>query len=196
MNAIIFIRHGQSKANVTNTLSSDIDGYPLTDEGVKQVEALAKTIPEGVKIDSFYTSPILRTMQTAKILEKKLGMEPVVEDRLREWNMGGLNNITFPSQADLDAAIVNEVDFGYKNGMEKWDSLQARMRSFAQSTNGITVAVTHQGPLVALLGTVDTRYAHFSPSIKIGTATATTIDFGRMKILEIGSAKFPTVSRG
>ena len=59
MNAIIFIRHGQSKTNITNTLSSDIDGYPLTDEGVKQVETLAKTIPEGVKIDSFYTSPIL-----------------------------------------------------------------------------------------------------------------------------------------
>ncbi len=191
MNTIIFIRHGQSKANITNTLSSDIDGYPLTDEGVKQVEALAKTIPEEVKVDSFYTSPILRTMQTAKILEKRLRMKPIIEDRLREWNMGSLNNITFPSQAALDAEIVHEVDFGYKKGMEKWDNLQARMKSFVQSAKGITVAVTHQGPLVALLGTVDAKYAHFSPSIKIGTATATTIDFDRMKILEIGSAKFP-----
>ncbi len=193
MNTIIFVRHGQSKTNATYTLSSDIDGYSLTDEGVRQVEALSETIPKGVRVDSFYTSPILRAVQTAKILGKKLGIKPVIDDRLREWGMGGLNNVIFQSQAEVDAAIADEVKSGFKKGMEPWDDVQARMRSFSQSADGITVAVTHQGPLITLLGTVDAKYDHFDPAIKIALASATTIDFKSRRILNIGSTVFPRI---
>jgi probable phosphoglycerate mutase len=188
---IIFVRHGQSKSNITNTLSSDIDGYPLTEEGIRQTEAFSETIPETAKIDSFYTSPVLRAVQTAEIISKRLGIKPVIDNRLWEWRMGNLNDLTFPSQAAIDDAITKEVESGFKGGMEKWKDMQDRMKSFAYSVDGVTLAVTHQGPLMSLLGTIDRRYDHFSPAVKIANASATTIDFKNMKLLSIGSPTFP-----
>ena len=191
MGIIIFVRHGQSKSNVTNTLSSDLGVYPLTEEGIRQTEAFAKTIPRIAKIDSFCTSPVLRAAQTAEIIGKRIGIKPTIDDRLREWGMGNLNNIVFPSQTAIDDAITKEVESGFKGGMEKWKDMQDRMKSFAYSVDGVTLAVTHQGPLMSLLGTIDRRYDHFSPAVKIANASATTIDFKNMKLLSIGSPTFP-----
>ncbi len=87
MKTIIFIRHGQSLANVSHTLTSDIDGYPLTDEGIVQAAGIADTTDK-TKIDRLYTSPILRAAQTAQIISKKCGIGPIADKRLMERNMG------------------------------------------------------------------------------------------------------------
>jgi probable phosphoglycerate mutase len=191
MNIVIFIRHGESESNVTHTLTSDIDKSPLTEEGVRQVEALAKTIPKGIRIDGFYTSPVLRAVQTAKILGKRLGMEPRIDKRLLERYMGGLNNATFGSTDELTEAMMEEIRSGFKKGMESWESLQGRLKSFAYSVKGITVAVSHHDPILSAMGIVDGKYDDYDIGTRFGTATATSIDFENRRILEIGKPEFP-----
>lgn len=191
MDVIIFVRHGQSESNITNTLSSDIDRYPLTEKGVEQVEAFANSIPADIKIDALYASPVRRTSQSAEIIGKRLGMRPITDERLWEWRMGRLNGVTFPSVELLNAAIAEEVGSGYKNGMERWESVRERMESFASSVSGLTLAVTHQGPILSLLGAMDSKYANFSPAFHLANASATAVNFKEMKILCIGSATFP-----
>ena len=191
MNIVIFVRHGQSESNVTHTLTSDIDKSPLTDDGIRQVEALAKTIPKGAKIDALYTSPVLRAVQSAEILGKSLSMKPKLDDRLWERHMGGLNNVTFGSTEKIAAAMMNEIKSGFKTGMESWESMQGRLRSFVSSVNGITVAVSHHDPILSAMGIVDSKYDDYDFSTVLPTASTTTIDFENKKILYIGSQTFP-----
>ncbi|MCL5434212.1 MAG: histidine phosphatase family protein [Candidatus Marsarchaeota archaeon] len=191
MNIVIFVRHGQSESNVTHTLTSDIDKSPLTEEGIKQVEALAKTMPKGMKIDAFYTSPVLRAVQSAEILEKALGMKPKLDKRLWERHMGGLNNVTFGSEQEQTAAMMEEIRSGFKKGMESWDSMQGRLKDFAHSIKGVTVAVSHHDPILSAMGIVDSKYNDYDVSTHLPTASATAIDFGNKKILHIGSRTLP-----
>ena len=193
MNIVIFVRHGQSESNITHTLTSDIDKSPLTEEGIKQVEALAKTISKGAKIDALYTSPVLRATQSAEILGKSLDMRPKLDERLWERHMGGLNNVTFGSIEEQTAAMMDEIRSGFKNGMESWESMQGRLRDFAYSVKGITVAVSHHDPILSAMGIVDSRYDDYDTSTILPTASATVINFGDKKILYIGSQTFPNL---
>jgi len=158
MSTIIFIRHGESLANTTHTLTSDTNGYPLTDTGMAQAAGIAETIGN-TKIDGFYTSPILRAVQTAQIISEKCGLGPKVDKRLMERRMGKMNNMAFGSQDDMNYAMMEEIKSGYKKGMESWKDLQKRLRSFAESVrSGTVIAVTHHDPILAALGIVDNRY--------------------------------------
>jgi len=83
---IIFARHGESEKNVLDTRSRARDKHPLTAKGRKQVEKLAGRIDD--KVDIIISSPVLRTKETAEILQKKLGSQLIFDDLLEEYNCG------------------------------------------------------------------------------------------------------------
>lgn len=86
-NKYFVMRHGQSVANVNETVSSKVQNNdPLTEIGVKQVNDSLQGF--GEKIDVVITSPFMRTSQTAEIAQKHFGAELVVEPRLGEINAG------------------------------------------------------------------------------------------------------------
>ncbi|MEZ4114002.1 MAG: class I tRNA ligase family protein [Candidatus Paceibacterota bacterium] len=91
---IIFVRHGQSVKNLIGLFSDEINDLPLTSEGKKQArEAGERLKSEGV--DFIYSSPVLRTKQTAEIISKAVGGVEVVGARAyrsRQWNLGWKNN--------------------------------------------------------------------------------------------------------
>ncbi len=194
MKAIILIRHGESVANVTHTLTSDIDGYPLTDTGRSQAEHLAEKICN-IRISGFYTSPILRALQTAQIISEKCGkVTPIVDERLMERRMGTLNGASFGSREDENNAVAEDIKSGSKKGVETWDELQGRVKSFVDGVgDGVTVAITHHDFIVAAIGMIDNRYDDYDDDIKIATASATTIDFENNRIMGIGKRTMPTL---
>lgn len=194
MKTIIFIRHGESVANVSNMLTSELGKYPLTDLGVAQVTSIAKTIGR-TKIDGLYTSPILRAAQTAQIISNECGIEPILDKRLIERQMGSLNNSAFGSRDEMVNAMLEEIKSGYTKGMEPWKDMQNRLRSFIDSTKeGTVIAVTHHDPILAALGLVDNQYDDFDESTRIAMASATTIDFENMRILCISSDTIPALT--
>ena len=107
--------------------------------------------------------------------------------------MGGLNNVTFGSIEEQTAAMMDEIRSGFKKGMESWESMQGRLRDFAYSVKGITVAVSHHDPILSAMGIVDSRYDDYDTSTILPTASATVINFGDKKILYIGSQTFPNL---
>ena len=64
--------------------------FPLTKKGEKQIKEVAKELKKK-KIDLIFSSDILRTKQTAKIIGKELGIKPKFDKRLREVNVGIFN---------------------------------------------------------------------------------------------------------
>ncbi len=88
---ILFVRHGESKANVKKVFSNTGYRHGLTRKGVHQAEALSKSLAEKYrKIDAIYYSPLKRAHETAKVLNKAIKSRLVVDDRLIEFGVGGL----------------------------------------------------------------------------------------------------------
>lgn len=90
---IIFLRHGESKANVHGAFYDDPEMNFLSLRGAKQADLASYTIAELASdgIDHVYTSDIVRSKQTASIVMQSLNdwQRPYHRDaRLNEWCWG------------------------------------------------------------------------------------------------------------
>ena len=89
MSLIIFMRHGQAYNNVKRLLVGRNLESHLTELGRKQVKQsseLLKTIP----IHKIYSSPVIRTVETAEIASETLGLDYELDERLFEIELGKL----------------------------------------------------------------------------------------------------------
>jgi len=91
-NKYMVMRHGQTQHNVDGLWNyGNQDGDPLTTKGKDQVVATAETLKANT-IDVIIASPFLRTLETAQVVAKELGLskDSIVTDvRLAEWKVGG-----------------------------------------------------------------------------------------------------------
>lgn len=93
-NKYFVMRHGEADSNAKNIVSSD-NSVPsnLTEKGKEEIK---KTISElkNKGINLIITSPLNRTVQTASIVAKELGLDEkdiLVDERIREINCGEFN---------------------------------------------------------------------------------------------------------
>jgi broad specificity phosphatase PhoE len=83
---LYMVRHGQTVASRENRFSGSLDP-PLTAVGEAMAEAFAR-VYTALNWDAIYTSPMLRTRQTADALFRLTGVRPIVEEGLKEVNYG------------------------------------------------------------------------------------------------------------
>ena len=83
---LYMVRHGQTVSSRENRFSGSSDP-PLTEVGEAMAQAFA-TAYAPVAWDAIYTSPMLRTRQTADALCRLTGVQPIVEDGLKEIGYG------------------------------------------------------------------------------------------------------------
>ncbi|QII06299.1 MSMEG_4193 family putative phosphomutase [Rhodococcoides fascians A25f] len=84
---VILLRHGRSTSNTAGTLAGRSAGIELDDRGREQAQAVADRLGE-LPVAEIVRSPLLRCEQTVEPLAARLGMSPVVEDRLVEVDYG------------------------------------------------------------------------------------------------------------
>ncbi|MCX5045863.1 MSMEG_4193 family putative phosphomutase [Aldersonia sp. NBC_00410] len=84
---VILLRHGVSTSNVAHTLAGRSPGVELDVRGQEQALAVAERL-SGLPVDAIVRSPLLRCEQTVAPLAEKLGLTPIVEDRLAEVDYG------------------------------------------------------------------------------------------------------------
>lgn len=83
---LYMVRHGQTAASRENRFSGSSDP-PLTAVGEAMAEAFAKAYAS-LKWEAIYTSPMLRARQTSEPLSRLTGVQPIVEDGLKEIAYG------------------------------------------------------------------------------------------------------------
>lgn len=77
---LILIRHGEAIDNVRGVLScKEAQCSLLTTRGQEQAKAVAQTL-QSTAIDALYTSPLIRTLQTAKAIADIQQLEPVIDN--------------------------------------------------------------------------------------------------------------------
>ncbi|HZQ06383.1 MAG TPA: histidine phosphatase family protein [Anaerolineae bacterium] len=160
---LYFVRHAESEANVTNEFSNkNPTKHPLTAKGRAQAHALADQLRD-VDFAAIYSSPLLRAVQTAQILNTHLHLEIHITDALREHDAGDLEGRADPEawqqyadcirtwyvERDLDARVP---------GGESFNELAARFMPFfsdlVEKYDGTDVnilLVTHGGILHLML---------------------------------------------
>ncbi len=89
---IVLSRHGQTEWHAENRYagSSEID---LTEVGIDQAEALARWA-QAHRPDAFYSSPMRRALRTSVPVAAATGIQPVVENDLREVHFGIAEGLT------------------------------------------------------------------------------------------------------
>ena len=93
----LLVRHGVTQHSLERRFSGSggrLDP-PLVDEGRAQDGAAAAELVARGGADVLVCSPMLRTRQTAEILGRSLGLEPVVVDGLEEGRFGEWDGATF-----------------------------------------------------------------------------------------------------
>jgi broad specificity phosphatase PhoE len=89
---ISFVRHGESEANILRVLSNKPDEpYGLTENGINQIKNATLNLHD--TISAVYSSPLTRTMQSAKVIIDVLDGKPklIIDDRIAEINYGNYN---------------------------------------------------------------------------------------------------------
>jgi probable phosphoglycerate mutase len=83
---ILLARHGETAAKRRGMLLGRRE-LPLTDKGRRQAARLGEELADA-GIARLYASPMGRTIETAAIVGARIGLEPIVDERLIETDKG------------------------------------------------------------------------------------------------------------
>ena len=159
------VRHARTEANAGGRLQGNLD-LPLDEVGMEQASRLPSLVSG---IDRIVCSPLLRARQTAAVF----GIEPTIDDRLREVNYGPFEGHRI---ADLPQETwqrwVTELDYA-PEGAETLQSMADRVTAVlvelaAEANDRHVVVVTHATPVKAAMA--------WALGVDVGIATRTWVD--------------------
>lgn len=147
---VYVLRHGLTPLNKKRLLNAQID-EPLAPEGTSQAKAAIALIPKTVKY--IYTSSLLRTKQTADIINSIFNLPIFSHDELKEIHMGSLAGKSW-DDFELGEELKQKhrsIQFNYhKQGGESAANFKKRIINFLQKINdkhknNEVLIVTHGG---------------------------------------------------
>lgn len=126
MSLLIFMRHGQAYNNVKRLLVGRNLESHLTDLGREQVtqsSELLKSIP----IHKIYSSPVIRTVETAEIASKILELPFEIDERLFEIELGKLVGLYYDDVISAHGDLFAKF---YSDNEEENSLLEFEVESF------------------------------------------------------------------
>ena len=126
---IYIVRHGQTELNSQHVLQGRSD-HPLNDVGIAQAQEAARKL-QGIDFDRVYTSPLIRAVQTARILAPNVN--PIVDRRLIEMDYGAYEGMSLNALAPEVLTFFS--DFAHNpapEGMEQLSSVVERAKAFME----------------------------------------------------------------
>jgi broad specificity phosphatase PhoE len=157
--SLLLIRHAESSWNAAGRWQGHGDP-PLSDRGVAQADALARELASE-SIDALVSSDLRRAAETAAILGRARGLQPELNPRLRELDIGdweGLTRDQIERKAGdalrrFDAGDLEVRPGGGENLREMERRAFAVVSELVEAHPGRHLAVvTHLGVIRALLG--------------------------------------------
>jgi len=191
---VLLVRHGQTKSNITGYFMG-WSNEDISDLGYAQVRSLSSRLAK-FPIDTIYTSPLKRAMNTARILAEPHKLELNVLDDLTEIGLGDWQGLhrdevsqKWPeiwSQSRIDPSVVT-----FPNGENFQQLTERAVRAFnrivADNTNRHTLAVTHDAVIRVLaahvLGTSNSIYRHME--INNASLSVIRVEDDRMRLVTL-----------
>jgi len=164
-NKYYILRHGEALSNVKDIVSSWPEKFNnhLTKKGREMIKESAQQLKntcaeQGRSINLIFTSPLLRTKQTAEIVGEALKIKPKIDKRLREVGFGKLSNGPIDTLWNFFKNEEERIKKRPPKG-ETYVEILDRLVNFLKDTdkkykNKNILIISHEGPLVLLEGKV------------------------------------------
>jgi probable phosphoglycerate mutase len=198
------VRHGDTLQAAEGYFAGDIDP-PLTDHGRAQADAVGR-VAGTLNLAAVYVSPKLRARQTAEPTLRACGLEPVVEDGLREiaygaWE-GRKESEIKASDPEAYNAWSQDPALVSPPGGESAFSIAARalpclVRARREHPNGHVMFVSHKATVrVIVCALLGVPLGRFRDRVACPTASITTFEFGErgamlMKLADVSHLPAP-----
>jgi broad specificity phosphatase PhoE len=166
---LLLIRHGQIRANVRGRWHGATDS-PLTAIGRRQAQRLARRVArDWADLGTIYSSPLQRCRDTAEAIARPLGCPVLLEDDLREYSVGELEDCSFAAlheRHDFFQRIRRDRDFAPRGG-ESLNAVARRVVAALQrihASGSEPVAIVGHGAAlaIALASLLDADPSHWT----------------------------------
>jgi broad specificity phosphatase PhoE len=151
MTTILLVRHGETDWNLERRVQGHTD-RPLNETGRAQARALADELA-AEQIDVIYSSDLIRAHETARIVAERKGLDVTAVAELRERDFGTWEGLT---DDDVFARFPDAHHRAWGDAETKGEMaervLEALRRIALAHGDGRVLAVSHGGPLRAVLG--------------------------------------------
>lgn len=156
---IFLARHGSSQWNIQKRISGQLDP-PLSKKGEEQAEYL-KCVMRSVGLSAIYSSPMTRSLETARQSAEDQGLTIHLKEAIKEINLGILQG-RIPDESDLEAQFLfrqwekDKIHFRIPGG-ETFLDLQKRvipcLRDILDKEDGSTILIVgHRNTNHLILG--------------------------------------------
>ena len=167
---------------------SDAEHYPpLNEAGYEEIERICGFLKlRGVKNDKIYTSPAVRTVQSAKLIAKLYKKDYIVLDNLHPkscgiWNGLNIEQIESKNKSALLEMYLNpdEKRFGEKESLNEFIARVGKIidEIVANNIGNRIITVTHPEVIQAAICNAIGLPAQNMPKIYIRTGSATQISY-------------------
>jgi broad specificity phosphatase PhoE len=153
---LTLVRHGPTEWNALRRFQGRTD-MPLSAHGRAQARAIAETL-HAESFDCIYSSDLVRAAETARMLGESHGAEITFDDRLREFDFGRWEGLTWDEIVAANPHLAGHGSTAVKlyapeNG-ESFPQVRRRVASFLDDITRqnwrAAAVVTHAGVLHAV----------------------------------------------
>ncbi len=184
---LLLIRHAQSIANAEARIQGQFDS-PLSEQGRREAQLLARRLHrEEWAIAAIYASDLSRAAETAHILGAELGLPVTLDLRLREYDAGVLNGLTWAEVEARYPDLWQEFQRGGKwvsiPGEEGNEAFRARLAAALEAIQtrhegeGTVAVVSHGASLGMILLYLLGLERNLSSPFAFGNASLSIVDF-------------------
>lgn len=180
----VLLRHGQTPMSAAKQYSGH-SNPELTELGLEQARAAARTLRDRGGIDVIVSSPLTRCLQTAEAAADELGLQVEVVDKLIEQDFGAWEGKTFEEAHALDPRLHDEwlADPSLAPpGGESLQKLHNRVRSVRRDLQeryaGQTVlVVSHVSPIKSFVRQAIDAGPHVVARMFLDLASLSVVEF-------------------
>jgi len=190
---LILIRHGQTQWNASKKYQGHTD-IPLNDTGRQQARRLAEYLRQVETIEAVYSSDLLRARETAEMVGQAFNLQPLIDQRLREFCFGKWEGLTFNQvystyRAEFEQWFNNLEEFCVPGGESFSDVANRSLEAIAdikKRHTGTVVVVTHGGVIKAVLSRIQPNADPWQDTVPPGSLTKISFFKDSIEIPHIG----------
>lgn len=155
---LYIVRHGQTDWNIQGRIQGSTD-IELNSTGINQAKQTAQLLKD-INFDIIYSSPLKRTIETARLINKYHNLDIITDNRIIERNFGN-----FEGTQNVLTNITDYLDYEKNlntNNVESIKELFNRTENFLfdiynnyKNTNSNILVVTHGGVSVAITAIIN-----------------------------------------
>lgn len=201
MKTLYLIRHAESEANKQRILASRRP-FPLTEEGKKDAELIARELKDIVTIDKIISSPLIRAKETAQEFSHVYNLPIEEEERIIEQELGIYSGMTYDQvkeEKKYETDTQKRWNWIPSGGGESYEMIGKRILSFFKSLESVeegknilivTHAVSFRLIRAVLENTLPSYPSHFPNNGEIWKVKFTSVgQFHEIESIFLGNSK-------